>query len=134
MSKKNKFFQKKALHRHPPLQRPQVLYQISHLPFYKDQENDQEMISKTHLHRKRQRNSLSLRLICAVPLRNDTVDGIKLKGENRLRECETIDNLHPREECRRKLRFSIRDRYRLETQFYLFPIEPTNLRKPSDSR
>lgn len=134
MSKKNKFFQEKALHRHPLLQRPQVPYQISHLPFYKDQENDQEMISKTHLHRKRQRNSMSLRLNCAVPLRNDTVAGIKLKGENRSRECETIDNLHLREECRRKLRFSIRDRYRLETQFYLFPIEPTNLRKPNDSR
>lgn len=134
MSKKNKFFQEKALHRLPPLQRPQVLYQISHLPFYKDQGNDQEMISKTHLHRKRQRNSLSLRMNCAVPLLNDTVDGIKLKGENRSRECETIDNLHLREECRRKLRFSIRDRYRLETQFYLFPIEPTNLRKPIDSR
>lgn len=134
MSKKNKFFQEKALHRYPPLQRPQVPYQISHLPFYKNQENDREMISKMHLHRNRQRNSLSLRMNCAVPLRNDTADGIKLKDENRLRECETIDNLHLREECRRKLRFSIRDRYRLETQFYLFPIEPTNLRKPIDSR
>lgn len=134
MSKKNKFIQEMALHRHPPLQRPQVPYQISHLPFYKDQENDQEMISKMHLHRKRQRNSLSLRMNCAVLLRNDTADGIKLKGENRSRECETIDNLHLREGCRRKLRFSIRDRYRLETQFYLFPIEPTNLRKPIDNR